>query len=607
MAVNVGNLIVEMSANVANLQRDFGKAYGAANSAAAKFKKIFSGIGLSLVAGLSIGGITRQITGILDTADMISKLSQSVGVSTELLSGYSHALKLSGTNVESFGRSVGLLSKNMLAALQGGKAQADVFKALGIEVKDADGNLRDTNDVLGEVADRFAGMQDGAEKTALAMKLFGRSGAELIPFLNNGSKGLANMRAEAQKMGLVFSTETGKRIEEVNDSFTRMAGQIKGAAYQLTFSLLPALESTSTALSALLSGEGLGQGGFGGVELLDEQIVTATAEVQKFKESLAGGKMYGAKDSVMAVYAENLRMAENNLKRLLAVQAKAAEKKETPVVGGVVAELERQETAQKKNNQALKEATAAYDDVVKRLGDYASAMRQADIDQTTEDVAVLVENMGGISLMLSTQGDVMSQLTEGLTLYEIGFENVNDVSDTAAERLKKMKETAAEFGFTFSSALEDAIIQGGKFSDILKGLADDITRMMVRETVTKPLGNFISGAIGGLFGGGSGGGGSVGMATGGIISEHIVGVGLSTGTNYEFGERGPETVTPGIGSGGSGDSSGGGNTNQIYIYAADSKSFDDMCRRNPNSIIGPIEEGLRLGNRGLKNSLRNGG
>jgi molecular chaperone GrpE (heat shock protein) len=532
---------------------------------------------------------------------MISKLSQSVGVSTELLSGYSHALNLSGVEISAFGRSVGLLSKNMLAALQGGKAQADVFKALGIEVKDADGNLRDTNDVLGEVSDRFAGMQDGAEKTALAMKLFGRSGAELIPFLNSGSKGLANMRAEAQKMGLVFSTETGKRIEEVNDSFTRMAGQIKGAAYQLTFSLLPALESTSTALSALLSGEGLGQGGFGGVELLDEQIVTATAEVQKFKESLAGGEMYGAKDNVMAIYAENLRMAENNLKRLLAVQAKAAEKKETPVVGGVVAELEQQEAAQKKNNQALKEATTAYDDVIKRLGDYDSAMRQMDIDQTTEDIALLVENMGGISLMLSTQGDVMSQLTEGLTLYEEGFEGA---TDKATEGLSDMTAVADEFGFTFSSALEDAIIQGGKFSDILKGLADDITRMMVRETVTKPLGNFISGAIGGLFGGG---GGSVGMATGGIINEHIVGVGLSTGTNYEFGERGPETVTPGIGSGGSGDSSGGGNTNQIYIYAADSKSFDDMCRRNPNSIIGPIEEGLRLGNRGLKNSLRNGG
>jgi hypothetical protein len=270
----------------------------------------------------------------------------------------------------------------------------------------------------------------------------------------------------------------------------------------------------------------------------------------------------------------------------------------------VVAELEQQEAAQKKNNQALKDATTAYDDVIKRLDLYAEAMRQADIDQTTEDVAVLVENMGGISLMLSTQGDVMSQLTEGLTLYEKGFENVDDISDTAADRLKKMKEAADEFGFTFSSALEDAIIQGGKLSDVVKGLAADITRMMVRETVTKPLGNFISGAIGGLFGGG---GGSVGMATGGIINEHIVGVGLSTGTNYEFGERGPETVTPGIGSGGSGDSSGGGNTNQIYIYAADSKSFDDMCRRNPNSIIGPIEEGLRLGNRGLKNSLRNGG
>jgi hypothetical protein len=105
------------------------------------------------------------------------------------------------------------------------------------------------------------------------------------------------------------------------------------------------------------------------------------------------------------------------------------------------------------------------------------------------------------------------------------------VSEAVKNNLEYAAEDAAkaaqDMGWAFQSAFEDAIIGGEKFSDVLKGLAQDILRIAIRQTITAPIGNWISGAIGGMFGGGKAEGGPVGQ-----------------GTSYLVGERGPEIFTP---------------------------------------------------------------
>lgn len=103
-------------------------------------------------------------------------------------------------------------------------------------------------------------------------------------------------------------------------------------------------------------------------------------------------------------------------------------------------------------------------------------------------------------------------------------EAIKNNAEYAAEEATK---AADEMGWAFQSAFENAILGGEKFSDVLKGLAQDILRIAIRQTITAPIGNWISGAIGGLFGGGKAEGGPVGQ-----------------GTSYLVGERGPEIFTP---------------------------------------------------------------
>ena len=84
----------------------------------------------------------------------------------------------------------------MREADQGVATYSDSFNALGLSVRDSEGNLKSNEQVLGEIADRFADMADGATKAALAMEIFGRSGASMINMLNGGSAAIKELNYE---------------------------------------------------------------------------------------------------------------------------------------------------------------------------------------------------------------------------------------------------------------------------------------------------------------------------------------------------------------------------------------------------------------------------
>ncbi|MEH6721055.1 MAG: hypothetical protein V7704_19420 [Aurantimonas endophytica] len=149
---------------------------------------------------------------------------------------------------------VSRLSRNMKDAAAGTGTGAKAFQALGISVKGADGNLKSATEIMGEIGNRFATMPDGAEKTALAMELMGRSGADLIPLLNGGAAGLKALTDEADAFGLTISAETGRAAEAFNDNLARVGYAATGVATSLAAALLPAMVVVSEALVAMARG-----------------------------------------------------------------------------------------------------------------------------------------------------------------------------------------------------------------------------------------------------------------------------------------------------------------------------------------------------------------
>jgi lambda family phage tail tape measure protein len=99
-----------------------------------------------------------------------------------------------------------------------------------------------------QISERFAGMADGANKTAIAMSLFGRSGAQLIPLLNGGRDGVEKLRAEAEKLGLVIGGDTTKSAEQFNDSLTQLGSIFTGLANEMATAVLPMLNNITQAM-----------------------------------------------------------------------------------------------------------------------------------------------------------------------------------------------------------------------------------------------------------------------------------------------------------------------------------------------------------------------
>ncbi|SDP92523.1 hypothetical protein SAMN05428967_4474 [Phyllobacterium sp. YR620] len=241
LRVNLGIDTAEFQNGLAESQASLAKWAKAAAVAAAA-------AGAAIATALA-AGVKRS----LDEADELSKISQKIGVPIEELSKLKYAADLSGVSIESLSTATGKLAQNIVKASEGGKA-AKGFDALGISVKNADGSLKSTSQVIGEVSDKFSNLADGPVKTAAAMAIFGKTGADLIPLLNGGSAAIKEMTDEAKALGLEISAKTGAAAEQFNDNISRIGYAVDGLTLGLTAALAPALAVASDAIVGFAKG-----------------------------------------------------------------------------------------------------------------------------------------------------------------------------------------------------------------------------------------------------------------------------------------------------------------------------------------------------------------
>lgn len=230
----VSGIEVKFTGDTSGLEKSVKRAEGVVSSFA-------KGTLAGLAGALSVGMFVQAGRAALNFADDIGKMAQKVGMSTEALSKLTYAAKLSDVSMQELQVGVQMLSKNMEAGSEG-------LAALGISATDSAGNLRSTADVFADVAEAFANMEDGAGKTAIAMNIFGRSGAQLIPLLNSGRDGLKDMGDEAKRFGVVVSSNAAQGAERFNDNLTRLQTISDGLTQNLVQSLLPALNDVLQAL-----------------------------------------------------------------------------------------------------------------------------------------------------------------------------------------------------------------------------------------------------------------------------------------------------------------------------------------------------------------------
>lgn len=250
-----------------------------------------------LIVGASVAavgyGMHQLVVPVAEVGEELNKLSQKTAVSVEALSALLYASELSDVSAESLTKALKFLSTAMFdAKVKGGEGSA-ALKAFGVSALDAQGQIRPTEQVLLDLAEKFAAMPDSAEKAALAVKLFGKNGLDMIPMLNQGRDGLTEMMEEAKRLGLIMSADAARAAEEFNDNMKRLHAVNEGVQRQIGSALLPILADLTEQMF-------LAKTEAGGFTSELQAITHNRQQVLTFLEEVATGLGFIAESAVLA-------------------------------------------------------------------------------------------------------------------------------------------------------------------------------------------------------------------------------------------------------------------------------------------------------------------
>lgn len=179
------------------------------------------GLADAFIGSAMVKGLSDFVEGQIAAAREVRLTSAKLGVGTEQLEQFQFAAGAAGVSAEGAAMGLKFLNKNLGLAIEGNDEASQTFKKLGIDVASLKDGTVNAADVLPQLADAFGKIGSQPERTAMAMKIFGRQGADMIPLLQGGSKGLEQMRERFEQLGGGMSTDF---IDKAKDAGKALAG-----------------------------------------------------------------------------------------------------------------------------------------------------------------------------------------------------------------------------------------------------------------------------------------------------------------------------------------------------------------------------------------------
>jgi len=259
--------------------------------------------GIKAMATASVGAVTAIGNLAIKAgalADDLNTLASTTGLSTKQLQEFSYASDLIDVSTETLAGSLKKLTMQMNTAKSGTGASAEAFKKLGVNVTDAQGNLRNNNDVFNDTIRALGKVANETERDTLAMQIFGKSATELNPLIEGGIDTLAEMGKQANDLGLILSQEALDGANAFNDQIDilkangRQTFQVIGS--EIASQLTPAMTSLNGEVEKVIKSitTAIKNGGLTGlVEEMTKQIGNLVSSVAKQLPKLAelGKKM----------------------------------------------------------------------------------------------------------------------------------------------------------------------------------------------------------------------------------------------------------------------------------------------------------------------------
>ncbi|SDK32177.1 phage tail tape measure protein [Billgrantia gudaonensis] len=199
---------------------------------------------LTVIGGTAAGaawGFERLVGGVTESADATVKAADRLGVPIERLQEWRYGAERSGLAANTFDMALQRFTRRTAEAASGTGEAVGALKFLGIQLRDANGNLRPTTELLPEVADALAGVEDPAMRVRAAFKLFDSEGVAMLNFLEGGSQGLRDLAQEAHNAGVVMDEAFARQAVEYNDTMMDFRRTLLGVRMAVVRDILPAL------------------------------------------------------------------------------------------------------------------------------------------------------------------------------------------------------------------------------------------------------------------------------------------------------------------------------------------------------------------------------
>lgn len=249
----IATLAVNVISNTGQMQQGLNKAQQSMRSTGqssmamggqlAKVNPVLAG--LNIAANLASKAMVH-LNAAFERMDLVAKTAASLGMAAQELQGFQLAAQLGGVSADQMNAALRTMQKNVGEAAMGMGEAKTALEMLGIDIDSL--AAKSPQEQFKTMADAVAGVDDPAKRAALAMKLFGDAGAQMIPMLEGGSEAIDQAQQDMIEMQGTLDAADFKAIEDSNDAWTRLTTTLEGVWNQLAVAVAPAMEAAANML-----------------------------------------------------------------------------------------------------------------------------------------------------------------------------------------------------------------------------------------------------------------------------------------------------------------------------------------------------------------------
>ena len=569
----LGSLVLEFGANVAALRRDMEQARQVVQTSSNSIIGLASKIGgaFTKIGGIIVSAFAGYgFKAIVDAGDKLRDLSFATGQTVEQLSFLDFAATQSGSSVESVSQLFARFSKNLNDIANGsGKNASRALTQLGISFEELSG--LDLTSQIAKIGEALNSIDNPARRAALGQDIFGKTFRANAALILEGEEGIARLRDRFIELGGVVTREEADKFDDLNDAIGELGVAARRSSREIAGTLAPALAFLLRVTADTVVGVDKGVKSLG--ERIEEFVIRGatklnqiTAAFERFKFEITGVDRF-------LKNAEQAEKALDNIDRK-ARQRRNAARRGREEAGAVPAELnqffgsleegESENETKRKQQAEAREAKRRNDEYKRGVEEVRNYL--ADVSRERErlfagEVARQREYVKSLQEAVSTPREkALKELNEYAKNFDVNgdtfgrkavevFNELEDGVKSVSLETQQLQSAGEQLGITFSSALEDAIVNFDSIGDVIRGLTQDIARLGVRMLIIEPILKSLKNAFSGFATGGAGGsgGGFVEFVKGlfsGFGGFRAGGGPVAAGVPYVVGERGAELFVP---------------------------------------------------------------